>query len=127
MTLRFLSTAPTHKIKAQLHKTGKLGFSIEAIKKFNLDNSKGLMFAVDDNGSQDEFFALVAPKTTPGALQLKRAGSYLTAYSPSTFNMLGYKYKQENYIFAIEEIDYDGNNVLKFTRRSAIGSKYANK
>jgi len=127
MTLRFLNTAPSYKVKAQIHKTGKLGFSLEAIRRFKFNNTQALMFAVDDEANQDEFFALVVPKDTPGSFPLMKVGLYYIVPSPTTFNMLGYKYKEELYIFNIEEVIHDGQAFLKFARRSPIGSNYKNK
>jgi hypothetical protein len=127
MTLRFLNTTPSYKVKAQIHKAGKLGFSLEAIRRFKFNNDQALMFAVDDDAKQDEFFALIVPKETPGAFPIKKVGLYYIVPSPTTFNMLGYNYKDDLYIFNIEEISHDGQNFLKFTRRAAIGSNYRNK
>ena len=125
MLLRFLTTNSETKVKAQIQKKGRLGFSRHAISKFNLDASKGLIFAVDDNeANKDVFYGVVAPANAPGAIKFSKLGAeYVAVDSPATFNKLGFDYKNESCIFSIEEVAYEGANVLKFTRREARGNK----
>jgi hypothetical protein len=125
MKLRFLTTDSETKVKAQIQKKGRLGFSRQAITKFNLDASKGLIFAVDEiEVNKDVFYGVVAPANAPGAIKFSRLGAlYFAVDSPITFNKLGFDYKNESCIFNIEEVAYDGANVLKFTRREARGNK----
>jgi hypothetical protein len=125
MKLRFLTTDSETKVKAQIQKKGRLGFSRQAINKFNLDASKGLIFAVDEiESNKDVFYGLLTPANAPGAIKFSKMGAiYLAVDSPTTFNKLGYDYKNESCIFNIEEVAYEGANVLKFTRREARGNK----
>jgi hypothetical protein len=125
MKLRFLTTNSETKVKAQIQKKGRLGFSRQAITKFNLDASKGLIFAVDEiDVNKDVFYGVVAPANAPGAIKFSRIGAlYFSVDSPVTFNKLGFDYKNESCIFSIEEVAYDGANVLKFTRRESRSNK----
>ena len=123
MLLRFLTTDSETKVKAQIQKKGRLGFSRQAISKFSLSASKGLIFAVDENEENKEvFYGVVAPANAPGAIKFSKLGAvYLD--SPVTFNKLGYDYRNESCIFSIEEVAYQGANVLKFTRRESRGNR----
>ena len=125
MVLRFLTADSEVKVKAQIQKKGRLGFSSQAISKFGLDSSKGLIFAVDDAEQKDGvFYGLIAPANAPGAIKFTKAGDgYFAVESPSTFNKLGFDYKKESFIFSIEELTYNGANVLKFTRRQPRGNR----
>lgn len=124
MVLRFLTSTPEVKIKAQIQKRGRLGFSMDAIKKFQFDDSKGLMFAVDEQKQEDAvFYGLVTPATTPGAIKFNNIGNgYVAVDSPNTFKKLGFDFKKETFIFTIEEVIYDNTIVLKFTRRAPKGN-----
>jgi hypothetical protein len=125
MLLRFLTIDSEVKVKAQIQKKGRLGFSSQAISKFNLDASKGLIFAVDEvEPQQGVFYGLVAPANAPGAIKFVKSGAgYFAVESPSTFNKLGFDYKNESCIFSIEEVLYNGASVLKFTRREPRGNR----
>lgn len=129
MKLRFLTLEAGIKVKAQIQKQGRLGFSRQAIDRFGLSENKGLIFAVDENQEDNSvFYGLVTPSTAPGAIRFNKVGlGYFAIDSPTTFNKLGYDYQNESCIFAVEEVAYDGANVLKFTRREARGNKTKSK
>jgi hypothetical protein len=124
MKLRFLTEDKGVSVKAQIHKSGRLGFSLQAIRRFNFDVSKGMAFAVEENAQDNNtFYGVITPSNAPNTIKFTKLGQYYAIDSPSTFNKLGFDYRNEACIFAIEVVDYEGANVLKFTRREARGNK----
>ena len=113
------------RLTAQLRKTGRLGFSRLFISDFNIDREKGLSIAVDAmNSDNGVFYGVLTPAGAMGSTRFIKTGSgYFSINTPDTFSQLGYNYENENYIFEIEKVDYNGNEVLKFTRRNRIGEE----
>ena len=113
------------RLSAQLRKTGRLGFSKMFITDFDINSGKALSIAVDAvQPDNNVFYGVITPAGATGSNRFVKSGTgYFSVKSPETFSQLGYNFENENYIFEIERVDYNGREVLKFTRRSAIGSE----
>jgi hypothetical protein len=113
------------RLTAQLRKAGRLGFSKLFIDDFEISSSKGLAIAVDAVQSDNNvFYGVITPAGATGSTRFVKSGSgYFAIKTPDTFSQLGYNFENENYIFEIEKVDYNGNEVLKFTRRNPIGEE----
>lgn len=111
------------RLTAQIRKKGRLGFSKFFIEDFAITTDKALAIAVDAvQPDNNVFYGVITPAGATGSTRFVKSGDgYYAVNAQQTFSQLGYDYTNENFIFEIEKVDYNGNEVLKFTRRSAIG------
>ncbi len=106
-------------IKCTIHKTGKLGFTEAAIKKFNLDNNRYVKIGTNtDDKSDNSLYMVVQSDADEYCFKANKAGNYFYINTKALFDSLGIDYRKHSIMFDI--IDYkddDGNNYFKLIRR----------
>lgn len=104
--------------KATIHKSGKLGFTENAIKKMQLDSSKGVMIAQnEDDKSDTSFYLAVVEHNTPDTFRVSKAGAYYYLNTKALFDKLGMDYLNETFAFDIKDFDYGGQSMFKLIKR----------
>jgi hypothetical protein len=105
--------------KATVHKTGKLGFTENAIKKLQLDTNKGVMIARNevDIIDRDNFYLQVVDQTTPDSFRVSKAGAYYYLNTKALFDTLNMDYINDNYSYDIKDFIYENEKMFKLVKR----------
>lgn len=112
--------------KCTIHKSGKLGFSANAIKLLDISNDKSLLFAKDNNNpEEDRFYMLIGDSTNEQGFKINKAGDYYYANTKLLFDSLDYDYVNTTIIFDITATEHiqDGMKIYKLTKREVKGRK----
>jgi hypothetical protein len=119
MKLKFLIVEEIDKnIKATIHSSGKMGFTQGANKKMNLNEEKKILFAKNEEESNDlDLYVIITRDDKEGALKINKAGKYYYVNTQALFDELGIDYKNKKIMFDIIEIDYEGEKIFKFLKR----------
>ena len=105
-------------VKATAHRSGKLGFSENAIKKLNLDENRFLQIATNGDDENDHtLYVIVQNKESPDCFRVTKSGEYYYAATKPLFDKLGVDYRNLKVIYDIVDVDYEGERYYKFVRR----------
>lgn len=104
--------------KATIHKSGKLGFTDNAIKKLKLEAAKGLMIAQNESDPNDtSFYLMVMTEANPDAFKVSKAGAYYYVNTKALFDKLKMDYQTKNFVYDIKDFDYEGQKMYKLIKR----------
>ncbi len=110
-------------VKCSIHKSGKIGFSGNAIEKLNIGRNKSVSIGKGKDDNELEFLYMKFNKEEiSGAFPINKAGDYYYINTKTLFDKLGFDYRKERIIFDIVEIENGGENVYKLIKR-VIGRK----
>ena len=119
MKLKFFDAQTLDRnLKATIHKSGKLGFTIEAAKKMALNDSKSIAIATDEEDIHDRnLYAVVYDDVQKGAFKVGRGGQYYYINTKPLFDSLKMDYVKEWIQFEISQIEIEGQKVFKFSQK----------
>lgn len=119
MKLKFFNPDDLDKnLKATVHKTGKLGFTVEAAKKMELSKEKSAGIGINDEDSSDNsLYVVIYPEKKEGAFSISKAGAYYYINTKALFDSLRIDYVKDNVVYDISKTDIEGQVVFKFKRR----------
>lgn len=105
-------------LKATIHASGKLGFSIGAIKLMNIGQKNYAQLAINtDDNSDENLYLFLKEKEDENTLKINKAGNYYYLSSKSLFDKLEIDYRKKKIMFDIVEIEYEGEKIFKLLRR----------
>ena len=78
MKLKFINPSELDKnLKATVHKSGKLGFTIEAAKKLSLDPTKTAQIAINEDDANDKnLYIIIGDSSNANSFKVSKAGAY---------------------------------------------------
>ena len=119
MKLKFIKSEDIDKnVKCAIHKTGKLGFSSNAIDKLSLSTDKTISIAINEEDKEDEnFYMVVNESQQESSFKLSKAGNYFYVNTKALFDSLGIDYRNEKIIYDIVDFEYEGTNMYKLIKR----------
>ena len=119
MKLKFFDPANVERnIKATAHRTGKLGFTVEAAKKLSLSIEKSMAIAINEEDENDlNLYGILYTALQPKAIKVAKAGSYYYLNTKPFFDSINLDYTKENIVYDIIEEEIEGTPMLKFKRR----------
>ena len=105
-------------LKATIHISGKLGFSIGAIKAMNINSNAFIQIAVNTEDDSDQnLYAFIASYKDENSLKINKAGNYYYVNTKALFDKLEIDYRRKKIMFDIVEVEYEGEKVYKLIRR----------
>jgi hypothetical protein len=105
-------------LKATVHKTGKLGFTVEAAKKLDLSAGKSVMIALNDDDKEDNnLYIIVVNDVRPDGFRVSKAGGYYYLNTKDLFENLNIEYILESVVYDIREMLIDGVKGFVLKRR----------
>lgn len=105
-------------LKATVHKSGKLGFTVDAANKMDLKPTKSAAIGKNDDDSSDTaLYIAIYDEQKEGAFKVAKAGAYYYLNLKSLFDTLKINYKSQSVIFDISEEDMEGEKIYKLSRR----------
>jgi hypothetical protein len=104
--------------KCTIHKSGKLGFSMDAIKMLGIDETKAIRIATGtDYEETGNLYMMVCPEYTRGAFTISKAGKYYYLNTKNLFNRLGLNYQKEKIMYDVVEVNIDNETYYKLVKR----------
>lgn len=104
--------------KCTIHKSGKLGFSMDAIEMLGLGENKSVRIAKgEDYEDTGNLYIKVCTENERGAFTVSKAGDYYYLNAKNLFNKLGLNYQKEKIIYDIVEIEIENETYYKLVRR----------
>ncbi|MCH8032482.1 MAG: hypothetical protein IH950_01830 [Bacteroidetes bacterium] len=105
-------------LKATIHASGKLGFSIGAIKVLNINSNSFIQIAVNSEDETDQnLYAFITNKADENTLKINKAGDYYYVNTKALFDKLEIDFRKKKIMFDIVEIEYEGDRIFKLIRR----------
>jgi len=119
MKLKFLTPDSLDKnLKATVHRSGKLGFSMEAANKLELSADKSASIAVNEDDPNDScLYFVIHPSVEGDAFKVNKAGEYYYINAKPLFDSLKINYLKESVVYDISKDSVDGQLIYKFKRR----------
>ena len=119
MKLKFIDPSSLDKnLKATIHRSGKLGFTIEAAKKLKLTETKSASIAINEDDPNDKNIYVVVHETIEGsAFKINKAGDYFYVNTKALFDDMKIDYINHSVVYDISSEVIDGHDVYKFKRR----------
>jgi len=127
MDLKFINAESFDtNLKCSIHKNGKLGFSSSAINKLQIDNSKSVKFAQNEDEKENgNLYVVIQDNITDDAFKINKAGDYYYMNTKAMFDELGYDYRNTTIIFDIVKTETKHNElpVYKLIKREVKSRK----
>lgn len=100
-------------LKASVHKTGKIGFTIDAAKKLKLNKDKSISIARNKSDKSDRnLYIVVNESKADGAFNVNKAGNYYYINTKTLFDNLKIDYVSNYISFDISEEEISGTKVF---------------
>ncbi len=119
MKLKFFNPEKLDRnLKATAHRSGKLGFTVEAAKKMSLAIDKSAGIAINEEDETDKsLYIIIFHNKQEGAFRISKAGAYYYINTKSLFDTLKIDYKNDWVVYDITKESIDNQDIFKFTRR----------
>ncbi|MES2810267.1 MAG: hypothetical protein V4619_16660 [Bacteroidota bacterium] len=106
-------------VKATVHKTGKLGFSSGAGKKFDFEVNRYYKIGRNKADKEDKaLYMLNSSEEDKSSYKVSKAGDYYYLRIKNIIDSLGYDYLNESVIFNIQEVESGESKYYKLIRRT---------
>ncbi len=125
MNFKFIKPAELDRnLKATIHKSGKIGFTVEAAKKLKLETDKGIMVALNEDNKEDKnLYVLVIEKHNLHSFRVAKAGGYYYVNTKDLFDNLNIDYTGGNIVFDIRDMKINEADGFVFKRRDSENEK----
>ncbi len=119
MKLKFFNPKSLDKnIKATAHRSGKLGFTIDAANKLGLSIQKSAGIAINEDDEHDNsLYVIIYEDIREGAFKISKAGEYYYINTKALFDSLKIDYVKDWIVYDISIEKIDGETIYKFKRR----------
>lgn len=108
-------------LKATIHKSGKLGFTVDAANKMELKPNISVAVGMNEEDESDKaLYFKFFPHQEPGAFNVAKAGNYFYVNLKSLFDTLKINYKGPSVIYDITEEEIGGEKIFKLTPRNNV-------
>ena len=111
------------KLKATIHKSGRLGFTSDTARALNLTTQSYAKFAKDDEDNEQLYLVLV-DNSDEDTFTFTKSGAYFYLPTTAMFQSFGYDFKKYNFMFdlvRIEDLDaIAGGQVYKLNKRTTM-------
>jgi hypothetical protein len=121
MDFKFISPVnSTVKLKATIHRTGKLGFTLDTIKELQLDSTKWVKFALNNSDKNDKsLYMFILTEADNESFPVIKAGDYLYINTTNTFENMDLDFKKNKIFFTIIEINENNQKYYKLIRKES--------
>lgn len=102
--------------KASVHKTARIGFTIETANNFKISVDKSMILAVNSEDETDgSIYGILTEAKDPNGYKIQKAGKYHSVNAKGFFDTLAIIYKDGDISFIVTESEIDEIKVIKFT------------
>jgi hypothetical protein len=105
-------------LKATVHRSGKLGFTIEAANKLELTIDKSAAIGINEDDDMDSnLYVIIYPDKKDGAFKISKAGGYYYINTKALFDTLKVDYLTDPPVYDIVPEIIENQHLFKFKRR----------
>ena len=121
MKLKFIpppKVTPT--FVANVHSTGKIGFTIAGAKHFGISTSKIVQLAVNEDDVNDDsiYGILVDNQEGVEGYKVMKGGEYHSVVAKGFFDTIKLDYTTKPVSYVVTDVEVQGTKVMKFSRRN---------
>jgi len=111
-------------IKCAIHRSGKLGFSKEAINIMELSPEKSVQIATNEENPDDtNLYLIVLENQIEEAYRIIKAGAYYYLNTKRFFDEFDVDYINKRIIYDVIPFDFEGQKMFKLKRREKSRQK----
>ncbi len=116
MKIKFFNPEYLEKnLKATVHKSGKMGFTIESARKMQLSPEKSLLIGINEDDLEDKnLYVIVNQSRQNDAFPVLKAGEYYYVNTKPIFDNLKFEYVEKNISFELSEENINNVKVFVF-------------
>lgn len=104
--------------KATIHKSGKLGFSSEAIGYLGIKEDTFIKFAQNEEDKSDlNLYAMLSDVQDDESFRICKSGNYYYVGTTRLFNEIGVDFTKTTIIYDLIKIDSEVGQIIKLSRR----------
>lgn len=120
MKLRFIKPNELEKsIRLAVHKSGKLGFTIEASDKLGLKPGQSASIAVnEDEPDSQDLYMVINDKEEEGAFKISRSAPYFFINTKLLFENLKIDFSSGKLAYDMKKINFDGETVYELKKHT---------
>ena len=105
--------------KASVHQSGKMGFSTSAIEYLKISENSYARIGINQEDKADKnLYIQISSEQTPDSLKINKAGAYYYLNTKQFFDKMGVDYQKSLIIYDIVDMEYEGQKLYKFIRRT---------
>lgn len=102
-------------LKATVHQSGKMGFTIEASNKMELTVDKSISIGMDEDNKEDtNLYVVVNDTKEENSFPVLKAGDYYYINTKPLFSTLKIDYKKNNIAYEITKDEIEGMELFVF-------------
>ena len=101
----------TKKLKATIHRTGKLGFTKETADELKLNETLFVRFA-NDLEDPNVIYLAISKEEKPGCFKLMKSSDYYSVSTGKMFKELGFDYSKRTVMFDVER-ETSGDEIME--------------
>ena len=106
------------KYSANVHSTGRLGFTIATSTAFEITTAKGMeLFFDEDDTTHSSIYGKLVNKDDPEAYKIAKNGDYLSVSAKDFFDSIGLKYEGGSISYNIDTVKVGDDNLMRFTQK----------
>ncbi len=114
----FIPDSLDKNLKATVHKSGKMGFTIEAAKKMGLGVEKGLSIGINEEDQEDKnLYVLVDEKKKIENFPILKAGNYFYINTKPLFDSMKIDYVNNYIAYDISKEDFEKESMFVLKRK----------
>src|SRR5258708_24012722 len=116
MKIKFFNPENLDKnLKATVHKSGKMGFTIESARKMDLSAEKSMSIGINEDDEEDKnLYIVVNPSKQKDSFPILKAGNYYYVNTKPLFDSLKFDYLKKNISFELSEDKIENMKVFIF-------------
>lgn len=123
MKLKFIpppKVAPS--FTANVHSTGKIGFTLAGAKYFGITTSKLMQFAVNEEDPNDQniYGVLVDAEEGIEGYKIMKGGDYHSVNAKAFFEAMKIDFTRRRPSYIVTDFEVDGTKMMKFTKKELI-------
>lgn len=105
-------------LKATVHKSGKLGFTVDAANKMDLKPDKSASIGVNEEDKSDKsLYIIIHDDIQDATFKVAKAGDYYYLNLKNLFDTLKINYKNQSVVYDISEETNEGQRIYKLSPR----------
>lgn len=105
-------------LKATVHKSGKLGFTVDAANKMGLKPDKSASVGVNEEDKSDKsLYIIIHDEMQDAAFKVAKAGEYYYLNLRNLFDTLKINYKNQSVVYDISKETNEGQQIYKLSPR----------
>ena len=104
---------------ANVHRSGKIGFTVASGKHFGLDTTKSVALMVNGQDTNDEniYGIFLSNGQKDQGYRITKNGEYYSVEAKEFFEQIGVDYSKPISFSVSDFVETDGTKMLKFTKR----------